>query len=47
MHAVVLKPDGSQWVEGRVSGPRMDAVRLGESAGRDLLAQISRDFFES
>ncbi len=46
MHAIVLKPDGSEWVEARVSGPSMDAVRLGESAGRDLLARIPPGLFE-
>jgi hydroxymethylbilane synthase len=46
LRAIVLKPDGSQWVEGQAAGPRMDAIRLGESAGRDLLARISHDFFE-
>jgi hydroxymethylbilane synthase len=46
IHAIVLKPDGAQWVEARESGPPAEAVRLGESVGRDLLAQISAGFFE-
>lgn len=46
MHTIVLKPDGSQWVDARVSGPRMDAVALGEAAGRDLLARLPPGLFE-
>jgi hydroxymethylbilane synthase len=46
LHVIVLKPDGSQWVEGRVGGPRAEAAALGEAAGQDLLARIPRGFFE-
>jgi len=46
LHAIVLKPDGSHWVEARISGPRAEAAQLGEAAGRDLLARIPAGFFE-
>ena len=36
---LVLSPDGSEAVETFVSGPTSDAVRLGEEAGRALLAR--------
>jgi hydroxymethylbilane synthase len=46
LDAIVLAPDGSQWFEARISGPCAEAVRLGEAAGRDLLARIPSGFFE-
>jgi hydroxymethylbilane synthase len=45
-HAIVLKPDGSQAFEARVSGPPTQAAALGEAAGRDLLARIPADLFQ-
>jgi hydroxymethylbilane synthase len=45
-HAIVLKPDGSQAFEARVSGPPEQAAALGEAAGRDLLARIPADLFQ-
>lgn len=47
LHAIVLKPDGSQIFETEVSGPIADAARLGESAGKDLAAQIPAGFFDT
>ncbi len=47
LHAIVLKPDGSQSFEARVSGPPAEAAALGAAAGRDLLARIPADLFES
>jgi hydroxymethylbilane synthase len=45
-HAIVLKPDGSQAFEARVSGPPAQAAALGEAAGRDLLPRIPADLFQ-
>jgi hydroxymethylbilane synthase len=45
-HAIVLRPDGSQFFETAVSGPAVDAVRLGETAAKELLAQIPAGFFD-
>jgi len=47
LHAIVLRPDGSQSFEARVSGPPAEAAALGAAAGRDLLARIPADLFES
>jgi hydroxymethylbilane synthase len=44
--AIVLKPDGSQFFETDVLGPRSDAAQLGEAAGKELAAQIPAGFFE-
>ncbi len=46
LHAIVLAPDGSRWVEGRIAGPCTEAPRLGEAVGRDLLARIPPGLFE-
>jgi hydroxymethylbilane synthase len=46
LHAIVLKPDGSQSFDARVSGPPAEAAALGAAAGRDLLARIPADLFE-
>jgi hydroxymethylbilane synthase len=45
-HAIVLKPDGSQFFATEVSGPMSDAVRLGETAGERLAVQIPAGFFD-
>jgi hydroxymethylbilane synthase len=45
-HAIVLKPDGSRFFETAVSGPLAEAALLGETAGRDLAAQIPAGFFD-
>jgi hydroxymethylbilane synthase len=44
-HAIVLKPDGSRFFETEVSGPLAEAAMLGETAGRDLAAQLPAGFF--
>jgi hydroxymethylbilane synthase len=46
LHAIVLAPDGSHWAETRVSGPSIDAMSLGETAGHDLLARLPPGFLE-
>jgi len=46
LHAIVLKPDGSQFFETAVSGPVSDAVRLGEAAGHEFTARIPAGFFD-
>ncbi|HEX3494312.1 MAG TPA: hydroxymethylbilane synthase [Methylocella sp.] len=45
-HAIVLKPDGSRFFETAASGPLAEAASLGETAGRDLAAQIPAGFFD-
>jgi hydroxymethylbilane synthase len=45
LRAIVLKPDGSQCFETDVSGPIGDAGSLGETAARNLAAQIPAGFF--
>jgi hydroxymethylbilane synthase len=47
LRAIVLKPDGSKFFETDVLGPVSDAVRLGETAGQELAAQIPAGFFDS
>ncbi|MCI0599525.1 MAG: hydroxymethylbilane synthase [Beijerinckiaceae bacterium] len=44
-HAIVLAPDGSRFFETEVSGPIGEAVRLGETTGQNLAAQIPAGFF--
>jgi hydroxymethylbilane synthase len=46
LHAIVLKPDGSQFFETAVLGPVGDASKLGETAGHHLAAQIPAGFFD-
>ena len=46
LHAIVLKPDGSQSFDARISGPATEAASLGAAAGHDLLARIPADLFE-
>jgi hydroxymethylbilane synthase len=46
LHAIVLKPDGSQFFEARTAGRPDQAAALGEAAGRDLLARVPADLFE-
>ena len=46
LHAIVLKPDGSQSFDARISGPATEAASLGAAAGRDLLGRIPADLFE-
>ena len=46
LHAIVLKPDGSQFFEIEASAPAGEAELLGEAVGRDLAAQIPPGFFD-
>jgi hydroxymethylbilane synthase len=46
LHAIILRPDGTQFFETRVSGHEVQAEALGESAGRDLLARAPKGFVE-
>jgi hydroxymethylbilane synthase len=45
-HAIVLNPDGSRFFETAASGPFAEAALLGETAGRELAAQIPAGFFD-
>ncbi len=44
-HAIVLKPDGSQFFETVISGLASAPASLGKSAGQDIAARIPADFF--
>ncbi len=46
LHAIVLRPEGSQFFEARSVGRPDQAAALGEAAGRDLLARIPPDLFK-
>ena len=45
LHAIVLKPDGSQFFETADSAPVGEAELLGEAIGRELAATNPRRFF--
>jgi hydroxymethylbilane synthase len=47
LHAIVLRPDGTQFFETRLSGPEENAEALGESAGRELLARAPKNFLDA
>jgi hydroxymethylbilane synthase len=47
LDAIVLRPDGAQFFETRLSGPAAEAEALGESAGRELLARMPKGFLEA
>lgn len=47
LHAIILRPDGSQYFEANVSGPRTEAENLGERAARDLLARAPEKFLQA
>ncbi len=47
LHAIVLKPDGSQFFETSDSAPAGEAELLGEAIGRELAAKIPADFFDA
>jgi hydroxymethylbilane synthase len=46
LHAIILRPDGSQIFEATRQGPAGMAQQLGEDAARDLLARAPKDFFK-
>jgi hydroxymethylbilane synthase len=47
LDAIVLRPDGAQFFETRLSGAAAEAEALGESAGRELLARMPKGFLEA
>jgi hydroxymethylbilane synthase len=47
LHAIILRPDGSQFFETKVSGPRTQTESLGERAARDLLARAPEGFLQA
>jgi hydroxymethylbilane synthase len=46
LHAIILRPDGSQFFETRLAGPHADAERIGEDVARSLLAQAPKGFLQ-
>ncbi len=46
LHAIILRPDGSQFFETRLRGPQSEAERIGESAARELLSRAPKGFLE-
>jgi hydroxymethylbilane synthase len=46
IHAIVLRPDGTQFYETRLRGAAADSAALGEAAARELLARAPPDFLE-
>ncbi len=46
LHAIILRPDGSQFFETKLSGAQSDAERIGEAAAYDLLARAPKGFLE-
>lgn len=44
-HGMILKPDGSEFHEAHRTGAALDAVRMGEDAGRELKARGGPSFF--
>jgi len=47
LHAIVLRPDGSEFFEIRVGGRQSEAESLGESAGHQLLTRVPKDILGS
>lgn len=46
LHAIILRPDGSQFFETRLRGLPADAAQIGEAAARELLARAPAGFLE-
>jgi hydroxymethylbilane synthase len=44
LHAIILRPDGSQFFETEVTGPAADAIKIGEKAAHDLLTRAPPGF---
>ncbi len=44
LRGMILAPDGSEWHEVEMTGPETDALRIGEEAGKDLLARAGSEF---
>ena len=47
LHAIILRPDGSQFFETRLRGLPADAEQIGEAAARELLARAPAGFLEA
>jgi hydroxymethylbilane synthase len=41
---LILSPDGNEWHEVEISGPTNEALRIGDDAGKDLLARAGPQF---
>jgi hydroxymethylbilane synthase len=46
LHAIILRPDGSEFFEARQRGPQSEAERIGEATARALLALAPHGFFD-
>jgi hydroxymethylbilane synthase len=46
LHAIILRPDGMQFFETRLSGAAAEAEALGEAAARELLVRAPQGFLE-
>ncbi|HEY1736298.1 MAG TPA: hydroxymethylbilane synthase, partial [Methylovirgula sp.] len=47
LHAIILRPDGSQFFEVRRRGRPAAAEAVGEAAAEALLAQAPKGFFDA
>ncbi len=47
LHAIILRPDGSQFFEVRRRGRPSEAEAVGEAAAQALLAQAPKGFFDT
>ncbi len=47
LHAIILRPDGSQFFEAHLRGPQADAESIGEAAARELLTRAPAGFLET
>ena len=46
LRGLILTPDGSEWHEVEMTGPTIDALKIGSDAGKDLLARAGPQFLE-
>ncbi|MBM3543027.1 MAG: hydroxymethylbilane synthase [Alphaproteobacteria bacterium] len=44
LRGLILLPDGSEWHEVEISGPTNEALRIGDDAGKDVLARAGPQF---
>lgn len=44
LHAIILRPDGSQFFDTQIEGAAADAIRIGENAARELLSRAPPGF---
>jgi len=47
LHAIILRPDGSEFFETHLDGPQAEAERIGEAAARALLLRAPKGFLEA